>query len=294
MANRKRFSLRHSHAYGPDFANSLFISQRLSTSTFLTELQSAQTGTGAVAHRVVISNKGDADIVIGLGPELESSKWIVGQFDAANATDGGTYTDDADKTAVPLEKIDDDHDGHIVAATEPFSAIRYVIGTAGVSGDAYERNWHYWNGSQWTEMTTANHLLKTTLAETVVFATGVHEVVFQPPADWAAATSSDITNLNSGSWYCIKMGAPAAPGGAGKVAAIATSLKVLHPLRLSVQQADDGGEFEYVSTRGVPITGDGEALWAVQTGTADDKLANMKYVTVIGENAGEAGTLGSE
>jgi len=32
----------------------------------------------------------------------------------------------------------------------------------------------------------------------------------------------------------------------------------------------------------------------VQTGTADATLANMKYVTVIGENAGEAGTLGSE
>jgi hypothetical protein len=293
MANRKRFSLRHSHAYGPDFANSLFISQRLSASTFLTELQSAQTGTGAVAYRVMLANKGDASLAIGLGPELESSKWIVGQFDAANATDGGTYADDADKAAVPLEKTGDNFDGHIVAATEPFSAIRYVIGTAGVKGAAaYNRNWYYWNGSQWAEMTLANYRIKETSISTVELAVGTHEVVFQPPAEWATATSSDITSLNSGSWYCIKMAPTVAPA---TTAAIATSLKVLHPLRLSVQLADADGEFEYVGgDRGIPLTGDGEALWAVQTGTADATLANMKYVTVIGENAGEAGTLGSE
>jgi len=290
MANRKRFSLRHSHAYGPDFANSLFISQRLSKSTFLTELQSAQTGTGAVAYRVMLANKGDASLAIGLGPELESSKWTVGTFAAGGSEfAAGTYTDDADQATVTLSAVGSANSGHVVAATEPFSAIRYT--TSGVvEAGALDRAWYYWNGTLWVDMTTT-HVLKTTVAADVVIpASSTYEVVFQPPAEWVTADSDDITGLNSGNWYCIRMGYKTQPD----TAAVAASLKVVHPLRLSVQLADADGEFEYVSTRGIPLTGDGEALWAVQTGTADATLANMKYVTVIGENAGEAGTLGSE
>ena len=277
MANTQR---RRFHPYGhklegPDFSNAFRVRQLLNNS-FLTQLKPAVATDGMVVHWAVLSNHSATDgMTIGLGGELPTDKWKIGTWDNS----AGTFTEDTDKANVPLEVTGQNNDGHIILSTEPFSALRYICGTQTVdSGGDYVREFQYYNGA-WATLST--------LAETTA-APGweaTHELLFEPPADWTTINTDPISSLPSGDWYAVRFRATTEPS----TAAIATSVKVLDPLRCRVSHASDTDDVLLVnSERGIPVCDANEALWACV-----NVASTGHFASIYGEYASDSGTLGS-
>ena len=236
--------------YGPNFAATFHLTIALSATYLSRLLDNDDDDLAHVLNQVAMMHTGAGTAVLGVGNHLLDSKWLCGTWD--DDAVGTEYTAHA-KTALPLEVVGDDADGCVFFATEKFSAIRLVIGTATVDGGLYARRWTYWNGAAWATFTP--------LAETAGgWAAGVHEVVFQPPADWAATSGAAGEGGLPTGYYAIKFDASTAPD---TTAGIASSMECWNPLRCvgSVGTGHVGLPVDAPGD-GVPIQDDGEDIVA--------------------------------
>lgn len=288
MPQRIRNATHSPSAHGVDAANAFFV-RRLMRNSFLDELRTGAAGRGIAVHRALVENDAAGAVTVGIGARLANGKWDAGQWTQATTTftDDTTDAQDAGASDFPLHVAGTNNDGHLIACLEPFSAVLYDIGTAFVDTDGgATEEWSYWDGTQFTAFTP---LART--ANPMFAATGRNEMLFQPPADWATATSTQITGLATGSWYVIRYRATDAPSGVGAVAASATTIQVWDPLRVAFGQTGGDATADLVppSSGGLLLCGDGEGLVvAISTANAGN------LVSVCGEDVGNAGVLGGE
>jgi hypothetical protein len=164
-------------------------------------------------------NKSGGAITMGLGPVLDSSKWIAGQW--VNATP--LFTDDtvdaqsaaANDFAATTLTI---NNGLVVGATELFSTVRMNVGTAAGGSPIYD--YAYWNGSAWAALT---------LVDTPVLgSTGNQLMTFIPPADWAK-TAAVVSGIPAG-YYAVRIRCTTAPT---TTAGLITQIFVSHAFKWS-------------------------------------------------------------
>lgn len=119
---------------------------------------------------------------------------LLQDIQSAQADDGGVFTDEttdansaatADVTLSPATPAI--NDAFYVGMAEPFDLIEFVISTAAVGGTAA---WEYFNG---TSFVTLNNIVDDTTGFTA--GTGLFDVTFDVPDDWATTTVNSIAGL---------------------------------------------------------------------------------------------------
>ena len=143
--------------------------------------------------------------------------WVAGQWTNGTTTytDDTTDAQDADANDFAISSLMN-NDGHMLGASDQFSEVVYVIGTAHTAGAGVAYAYEYWNGSSWATLT---------LTTTPNFgATGNQRLRFTPPTNWVQATPTGITfsGLADANRYWIRVRATDAPD----VAALANILRV--------------------------------------------------------------------